>query len=458
MKQADMEELELIELLHSDLKQENIKNMIQTFHPFEVAEAIQELDQDTIDLVYQLFTPDELAIYFEQFEPNFASKQFTYLKPRVSSTILEKMAKDDAVAVLREIEPLKRIKLINLMKKELSLEIKRMLEYDINTIGSIIDPDFIQISRNLTVKEASKQMIKQAKTVDNLDYIYVLEEGKLIGVLSLRELLTASSTDIIENIMNDNLQFLRTNDDQEDAVKIMQRYDLGALPIVNEFDFMVGIVTVDDIIDVIEEETNEDFGKFAAISTGEIGTVDEKTFVSVKKRIPWLLFLLLIGIFTSSIIASFENTIATIAILAVFLPLVLDMSGNVGTQSLATTIRLLSSDQLNEKKEVYRHLRRELGIGILNAITVSVLVVLVVFIFQMIQNGRYDIIYLKTAVIIGSSMSIALVVTNLSGALIPIIISRLKIDPATASGPFITTLSDIISLFIYFGFATIFLL
>lgn len=112
-----MEELELIELLHSDLKQENIKNMIQTFHPFEVAEAIQELDQDTIDLVYQLFTPDELAIYFEQFEPNFASKQFTYLKPRVSSTILEKMAKDDAVAVLREIEPLKRIKLINLMKK-----------------------------------------------------------------------------------------------------------------------------------------------------------------------------------------------------------------------------------------------------------------------------------------------------------------------------------------------------
>ncbi len=456
MKNLNIEQLNLEELLADE--DANIKEILSSFHPFDVAKLIEEQTQENIDKIYHYFTDEELVQYFEHFDFAFAAKQLELLNKKSTTRILAALELDDAANILREYDDINQKKYLHLLPKDKSKALRKILDYNPDTIGSLLNPSFIAVPITATVKEASKMMVQQAKKVDNIDYIYVLDGTVLKGVVSLKELLIATKQILISEIINDNIQVLSTNDDKSKCIQMMQDYDVGALPVVNENNEMMGIVTVDDVIDMVENEATEDFGKFAAITDGEIGDMDEKVFKSVKNRIPWLILLLVIGIFTSSIIASFENTIAQIALLAVFLTLVLDMSGNVGTQSLATTVRLLSSNQLKDRKDVKKHLLRELGIGVLNAIAITISIIVVVLVFQMIQYKGFSISYLKVALVIGGSMIVALVVSNLVGALIPIIISKLHIDPAAASGPFITTINDIISLLIYFGFATIFLL
>lgn len=453
---ANLKKIDFQKLLTNDDK--NVKKILNSFHPYDVAKLIEEQEQQIIDKFYTYFTPLELVPFFEHFNFNFAAEQLELLNIKTSIKIISELEIDDAANILRKYDDVTQKKYLHGLFKEKANLLRKVLEYDQNKIGSLMNPSFISVPFSITVKDASKLMVQQAKEVDNIDYIYVVENKILKGVLSLKELLIAKQSDFISDVLNDNIQTLTIDDDKSKCIKIMQDYDIGALPIVDENNQMLGIITVDDVIDVVEHEVSEDFGKFAGITDGEIDKVDEKVFKSVKKRIPWLLLLLFIGIFTSSIIASFETTIAQVAILAVFLTLVLDMAGNVGTQSLATTVRLLSSNQLEDKKDIRKHLLRESGIGLLNSFVVTFLIIIVVLLFQVIQNHQFDFYYLKVSLVIGAGMIVSLFVSNLVGTLIPIIIAKFHLDPATASGPFITTISDIIALLIYFGLATIFLL
>lgn len=453
---ANFKKIDFEKLFTNDNK--NIKKILKSIHPYDIAKLLEEQDQTIINKFYTYFTPQELVAYFEHFNFGFAAEQLELLNIKIAIKIIAELEVDDAANILRKYDEVTQKKYLHGLFKEKANLLRKVLEYDQNKIGSLMNPSFISVPFNVTVKEASKIMVQQAKEVDNIDYIYVVENNILKGVLSLKELLIAKKNDLISDVLNDNIQTLTIDDDKSKCIKIMQDYDIGALPIVDNDNQMLGIITVDDVIDVVEHEVSEDFGKFAAIADGEIDELDEKVIKSVKNRIPWLLLLLFIGIFTSSIIASFETTIAQVAILAVFLTLVLDMAGNVGTQSLATTVRLLSSNQLERKKDVKKHLLRETGIGLLNSIAVTILIIIVVFVFQIIQNHNFDLYYLKVSLVIGAGMIVSLFVSNLVGTLIPIIIAKFHLDPATASGPFITTISDIISLLIYFGFATIFLL
>lgn len=456
MRVDDIKDLDLESLLNND--QEEVKKTLDLFHPYDIAKLIEIQSQETINKLYAILSPDDMVQYFEHFEFSFAARQLELLEFKKAIQIVSQLEIDDAANILRKFNETEQKKYLHSLSREKASTLRKILDYDEDKVGSILNPSYIFVPSGVTVKEASKMMVQQAKEVDNIDYIYVVDNNVLRGVLSLKELLTAGKSLLISEVCNDNIQTLSIDDDKEKCINIMQDYDIGAVPVINDDGQMLGIITIDDVIDVVENEAVEDFGKFAAITDGVIGDMDEKVSKSVKNRIPWLILLLLIGIFTSSIIASFENTIAQVAILAVFLTLVLDMSGNVGTQSLATTVRLLSSNQLDDKNDVKKHLLREFGIGVLNSITITALIIVVVLVFQIIQSKAFSFEYVKTALVIGASMIVSLIVSNLIGALIPIIISRFHIDPATASGPFITTISDIVSLLIYFGFATIFLL
>lgn len=456
MRPDDIKELDLENLFNNE--PEEVKKTLELFHPYDIAKLIESQDQEIINKFYTYLSPNEMVKYFEHFSFGFAAKQLELLDFKIAIQIVSNLEIDDAANILRKFNKTEQKKYLHSLPKEKAITLRKILDYNEDKVGSILNPSFISVPSNITVKEASKMMVQQAKKVNNIDYIYVVDDKTLKGVLSLKELLIADKSALINEVCNDNIQTLSIDDDKAKCINIMQDYDIGAVPVINDQGSILGIITVDDVIDVVEHEATEDFGKFAAITDGDIGDMDEKVSKSVKNRIPWLILLLLIGIFTSSIIASFENTIAQVAILAVFLTLVLDMAGNVGTQSLATTVRMLSSNQLDDKKDVKKHLFREFGIGVLNSITITILIIAVVLVFQMIQSKSFTFMYLKTALVIGASMIVSLVVSNLIGALIPIIISKFHIDPATASGPFITTISDIISLLIYFGFATIFLL
>lgn len=456
MRIDDIKDLDLEVLLNDN--PDEVKKTLDSFHPYDVAKLIEIQNQEIINKLYTILSPDDMVQYFEHFEFSFAARQLELLEFKKAIQIVSQLEIDDAANILRKFNETEQKKYLHSLSKERAATLRKILDYDEDKVGSILNPSYIFVSSDITVKEASKRMVQQAKEVDNIDYIYVVDNNVLRGVLSLKELLTSGKSLLISEVCNDNIQTLSIDDDKEKCINIMQDYDIGAVPVINNEGQMLGIITVDDVIDVVENEAAEDFGKFAAITDGDIGDMDQKVFKSVKNRIPWLILLLLIGIFTSSIIASFENTIAQVAILAVFLTLVLDMSGNVGTQSLATTVRLLSSNQLDDKNDVKKHLLREFGIGVLNSITITILIIAVVVVFQIIQSKTFSFEYVKTALVIGASMIVSLIVSNLIGALIPIIISKFHIDPATASGPFITTISDIVSLLIYFGFATIFLL
>lgn len=456
MRIDDIKDLDLEVLLNDN--PDEVKKTLDSFHPYDVAKLIEIQNQEIINKLYTILSPDDMVQYFEHFEFSFAARQLELLEFKKAIQIVSQLEIDDAANILRKFNETEQKKYLHSLSKEKAATLRKILDYDEDKVGSILNPSYIFVPSDITVKEASKRMVQQAKEVDNIDYIYVVDNNVLRGVLSLKELLTSGKSLLISEVCNDNIQTLSIDDDKEKCINIMQDYDIGAVPVINNEGQMLGIITVDDVIDVVENEAAEDFGKFAAITDGDIGDMDQKVFKSVKNRIPWLILLLLIGIFTSSIIASFENTIAQVAILAVFLTLVLDMSGNVGTQSLATTVRLLSSNQLDDKNDVKKHLLREFGIGVLNSITITILIIAVVVVFQIIQSKTFSFEYVKTALVIGASMIVSLIVSNLIGALIPIIISKFHIDPATASGPFITTISDIVSLLIYFGFATIFLL
>jgi magnesium transporter len=262
--------------------------------------------------------------------------------------------------------------------------------------------------------------------------------------MSLREMILARKGQLIKDVMNQRIVSVKTSLDQEDVAEIFKDYDFTSLPVVDHLNRMLGIITIDDIIDVIEEEASEDYSRLAAISDVDIDIDTETVWMSAKKRLPWLLILSVLGFATSTIIAQFEDTITAIPTIALFMPMILGMAGNTGTQSLAVTVRGLNNNEFDSKSDIRKHLLREVGTGLLNGV--------VTYGFLRLTGSSDS---LKITEVVSLSILASLTVATLAGALIPIVINSFKIDPAIASGPFVTMIIDILALSVYFTLATI---
>ena len=285
---------------------------------------------------------------------------------------------------------------------------------------------------------------REGKDAETIYYIYVIDEAqKLVGVLSLRELITSPLVEKVKQLMKEQIISVSALADQEEVSTIITKYDLLAVPVTTSEGQMIGIVTVDDILDVLEEETTEDLGEFAAVK-GAL-ELEVNSFVATKKRLPWLILLLFIGMLTAGLISTFEATLAEVAILAIFIPLIADMAGNTGTQSLAVVVRGLALDKF-DRKGVLRLLKRESATGLMMGLFCGEVVFVIALV---IPDGN-----IVLGLIVGVSLFVTIVVSTLTGTVIPLIINKWNIDPAVASGPFITTINDIIGLFIYFSLAT----
>ncbi len=443
---------EIIELIENSTK-DVIRVKVLDYHPYEVSEALLEMTEKQRARFYSTFKGNDLSQIFSYLEIDEALSFFEEMKPRYIVNIIQDLDIDDAVDILQELEEDDRTAYLKMMDVEHREKVQELLQYKEDSAGSIMTTEYIEINVKDTVEKAMKKLIDQAIDAETIYTIYVTDnKNTLVGTLSLREMILARKGQMISDIMNSRVITATTGMDQEDVADIFKDYDFTSLPVVDKLDRMLGIITFDDIIDVIEEEASEDYSKFAGISDVDIDADTETIWMSVKKRLPWLLVLSVLGFATSTIIAQFEGTIAVVPTLSLFMPMILGMAGNTGTQALAVTVRGLNNDEFDEKSAIRKHLLREVGTGLLNGLIIGAILFVVTLGFLMLLGTDQA---LRITQVVSLSMLVSLTVSTLAGALIPIIINSFKIDPAVASGPFVTMVVDILALSVYFTLATI---
>ncbi|WP_373408314.1 magnesium transporter [Staphylococcus pseudintermedius] len=417
-------------------------------HSYEQSEYFEISDDDVRQKMYRFLSPEEVSEFFENLEIDEEDYEalFETMNATYASQVLQQMSYDNAVDILNQLSKKKIASLLMLMNREEAKEIKALLHYDEDTAGGIMTTEYISLTINTPVHEALMRVKDQAPDAETIYVIFVVDEDKkLVGVISLRDLIIAENDAYIEDIMSERVISANVADDQEDVAQTMRDYDFIAMPVVDYQNHLLGIITIDDIVDVMDEEASEDYSRLAGVS--DIDSTDDTIFQTALKRLPWLLILTVLGMITASILGSFEETLEKVALLAAFIPIISGMSGNSGTQSLAVSVRNISTGDIKEKSKIKLALR-ESGSGFLTGITCAVSLSLIIMLL-------YGQPYL--ALIVGTSLTIAMTVGTTIGSVIPLVINRLGIDPAVASGPFITTINDIVSMLIYFGLATTFM-
>ncbi|HEC2226581.1 TPA: magnesium transporter [Staphylococcus delphini] len=417
-------------------------------HSYEQSEYFEVSDDDVRQKMYRFLSPEEVSEFFENLEIDEEDYEalFETMNATYASQVLEQMSYDNAVDILNQLSKKKIASLLMLMNREEAKEIKALLHYDEDTAGGIMTTEYISLTINTPVHEALMRVKDQAPDAETIYVIFVVDEDKkLVGVISLRDLIIAENDAYIEDIMSERVISANVADDQEDVAQTMRDYDFIAMPVVDYQNHLLGIITIDDIVDVMDEEASEDYSRLAGVS--DIDSTDDTIFQTALKRLPWLLILTVLGMITASILGSFEETLEKVALLAAFIPIISGMSGNSGTQSLAVSVRNISTGDIKEKSKIKLALR-ESGSGFLTGITCAVSLS---FIIILLYGQPF------LALIVGTSLTIAMTVGTTIGSVIPLLINRLGIDPAVASGPFITTINDIVSMLIYFGLATTFM-
>ena len=433
-----------------DIKQ--MKDKIFEYHPYEVSETLLELSETERKRIYKIFSGVEISDIISFLDIEDALRLFDEMTPRYIVNIIQDFEIDDAVDIMQALPEEERAGYLKLMDDEHRESIKELLQYKDDTAGSIMTTEYIEIHENDTVEKAMKKLIAQAVDAEAINTLYVIDDNDFLqGTLSLREIILARKGQVIKDIMNQRIVSVKTTMDQEDVAEIFRDYDFITLPVVDNLNRMLGIITIDDILDIMEEEAMEDYSRLAAISDADIDADTETVWMSAKKRLPWLLILSVLGFLTSTIIAQFETTLAAIPTIALFMPMILGMAGNTGTQSLAVTVRGLNNGEFDDKASIRKHLLREVGTGLLNGFLIGAILFGVTYAFLLLTNNPDA---LKITQVVSLSILASLTFSTLLGALMPIIINSFKIDPAIASGPFVTVINDILALSVYFTLAT----
>lgn len=435
--------------LHMALENDEIDVFRTNFldmHPYDQAKFFIGQAHEERMQIYAYLSPEEISAIMENIELDDTEPYFTEMEPRFAAMVFAEMATDDAVDILNEMEKDKVASFLTMMDKDAADEIKELLHYEEKTAGSIMTTEFIAIYKTQTAKQAMEQLKAEAPDAETIYYLYIIDDDKhLAGVLSLRDLIIADENTVIGDIMSEKIVFVSVAEDQEEVAIMMRDYDLLALPVIDFQHHLLGIITVDDILDVMDEEASDDYSKLAAVS--DVDRPDENAVISAKKRLPWLIILLFLGMLTASLIGQFEKTLNEVAVLAIFIPLIAGMAGNTGTQSLAVAVRGLATGEYGNKGKT-KLILREAGTGLITGTVCGIIIAIVIFLWK-------DQLFL--GLLVGFTILATLTVATIAGSLIPLVMDRLKIDPAVASGPFISTINDIISILIYFGMATAFM-
>lgn len=447
---------ELLQVIQSDLSKQEILERLENYHFSDIADALEQTTTEKRLYIYSVLGLEKTAEIFSFYEN--VEDYIKELSPEYAADLLERMHSDDAVDVLNELDEDDKDKLIDLMEEDAQESIKKIDAYGEEMLGSYMTDNYISILNTTSIKTAMAEMIRKAGECDNIFTLYVINnDNQYIGAVTLKDLITSRKEDDFTRLIMTSYPFFYDDELMSECIDRMKDYGESSLPVLNRKHEIVGVVTSDDIIEATEDEFEEDYAKFGGLTEEE--TVDEPVRLSIKKRIPWLIVLLFLGLVVSSVIGVFEAVIATLPVIVFFQSMILDMAGNVGTQSLAVTIRNLSDNPSEEEKKRQRKsVFKELKIGFINGILIGAVSFVVVLAYLAITqqeiiagNGYLFTDTLLVGGIIGVSMLVALTLSSVVGTVFPILLSKIHIDPAVASGPFITTINDIVAVIVYYG-------
>jgi len=437
--------LHLIKTLKEN-KKKDFEAILDELHPYDIAQIYEDLPEKHKTRFLLFMNINVLADLIQELSKEEQLEVLNKLGIEKTGKVLDLMDNDDLAVLLDDLSPKKIELLLSGMKKSESQIVQDIMNYPPETAGRLMTNRFVWIRDYYTVIEAVGKLKTFAEFAETINYLYVVDQDrKLVGVVSYRDLLIADPDEVIRNIMYERVISVTVDTDQEEVAKLVERYDFLAIPVVNEENVLMGIATVDDIIDVVIQEANEDIEKLSA--TGKSIDFETKALTAAYRRLPWLILLLFIGILSGSIISGYEETLQKVVALAFFMPMISGMTGNTGTQSLAVVVRGLASNDI-DKKVVIQLIMREFGVSLIIGFICGIIISLIAFFWQ----GNAVL-----GAVVGASLFLTLIIGTLAGTIIPLILYHFKIDPAVASGPLITTLNDIFSLVTYFGIATLFI-
>jgi magnesium transporter len=424
-----------------------LRKIVNKTHGADLSTLFRDLSLNDQRLLFDMIDDvEQKGTLFSELDEDLFVELIDDMDPDSVVAVLEAMPNDDVADLLNELPEETAAGLLERMQKEGSDEVEGLMRFEDDTAGGIMNTDFIALNQEITAKEAIERIQKEYADVEMPFYLYAVDEyGNLVGVCSLRQLVVVKPRTPLKAFMTTEVLSVQTHMDQEEVAKLVARYDILAVPVVEDSNRLVGIVTVDDVIDIFREEATEDMLKMAGVGEEFIET--KSVFKSTRIRLPWLFASCLGGIFAFYVIGRFEDSLSKITYLAAFIPVIMGMGGNIGTQSSTIVVRGLATGRLNIR-DIWAVVGKELAVGFILGLVYGLLI-------GSVAQLQYNALMLAVAVCLAviCSMSVAALV----GSCVPMLLARINIDPAVATGPFVTTAIDIISVYFYFSIATRFL-
>lgn len=442
----------ILGIIRSDLSDSEIRAELEEYHENDIASVFEELEQDERERLHEILGSELMSDVVPFLED--AGEYLSEIDADDAAEIIEQMDADDAAEALDELDEQTRSEIFELIEdEEIKEDIELIDSYDDDEFGSRMSTNFIAVKRSETIKEAMKTLVSEAAENDNIYTIFVLhEDGSFYGAIDLKDLIVARSNVELESLIYTNFPFVYDKDKISDNIERLRGYSENMIPVISsKSKELLGVITSTDIIELVDEERSDDYAKLAAMSAEQ--KPDESLFSSMKKRVPWLIALLFMGLAVSAVVGIFETVVDALPMIVSFQSLILGMAGNVGTQSLAVTVRTLGSGEESNFKSQLVTILKEIRVALLNGVVLGAISFAIVSAYLFVFASYAVSFVFAAAGCVGLAMCFAMAISGLTGAAIPVCLYRFGADPAVASGPLITTINDLVAVISYYGLA-----
>lgn len=447
-------ENQILNIIRSKSSPKAMLKQLVDYHANDIAQAMEKLNVQERKKLYRICTVEILAEILEY--PDEAGTYLNEMDIQKAVAVVAELDTDTAASILREIEKEKRTTIIEMLPQEIRQEIHLITTFDDDEIGSRLTTNCIIIRENLTIKQAMSELISQAKENDNITTLFAVDEtGEFYGAIELKDLITADADDELEELIQTSFPYVYAHELIDDCIERLKDYSEDHIPVLDNSNHLLGVITAANIIEVVDDELGEDYAKFAGLTAEE--DLKEPLMESMKKRMPWLLVLLALGMVVSGVVGIFEKVVSQLTLIMAFQSLILDMAGNVGTQSLAVTIRVLMDENLTKEQKL-RLVIKEMKVGFVNGMILGILSFIFVGFYIMLFKQKEILFSFAISGCIGISLLLAMLISSTVGTLIPLFFKKIKVDPAVASGPLITTINDLVAVITYYSMSWLLLL
>lgn len=445
---------EVLKIFRSNLPKEELIEKISDYHMGDIADAFEKMTPEERKSLYPVLGVEMVAEIFSYIEDS--EEYIKEINSDKVANLISEMDSDDAVDILEKLSDTDRKRIVALLDNDAKQDVSMILSYEDDEIGSEMTTNYIVVKKNLTIKEATHQLITQAGENDNINTIYVVDDkDSFYGAIDLKDLIVAREYQSLDELIIKSYPYVKANEKIVDCIEQLKDYAEDSIPVLDDNKHILGVITAHDIVEVVDEELGEDYAKLGGLTAEE--DLNETTLQSTKKRLPWLIILLFLGMGVSSVVGMFETVVAVIPIVICFQSLILDMAGNVGTQSLAVTIRVLMDENLKASDKV-KLMFKEVRVGFSNGLLLGTMSFIFVGLYIFLFKGNIFGYSFLVSGCVGFSLLASMVISSLVGTLVPMFFSKIKVDPAVASGPLITTINDLIAVVTYYGMVWIFLI